>query len=187
MRQFIVTIAVLANLTLIFSVSLAFAGQNDKRLNILFDRLQETQDQYEARSIESTIWKIWIENKNDKVNQAMLIGISLMNDGQLESALKNFSEVIRLAPDFSEGWNKRATVYYLMKKFDQSVKDIVQTLRLEPRHFGALSGLGLINQAIGQTGAAIKAYEQALGLNPHLFGLKEKIERMKKLLYGRET
>ena len=118
MRQFIVTIVVLANLTLIFSVSLAFAGQNDKRLNILFDRLQETQDQNEARSIESTIWKIWIENKNDKVNQAMLIGISLMNDGQLEVALKTFSEVIRLAPDFSEGWNKRATVYYLMKNFD---------------------------------------------------------------------
>ena len=92
-----------------------------------------------------------------------------------------------MAPDFSEGWNKRATVYFLMKKFDQSVKDIAQTLRLEPRHFGALSGLGLINQAIGQTGAAIKAYEQALGLNPHLFGLKEKIERLKKLLYGRET
>ena len=187
MRQFLVTIAVLANLTLILSVSLAFAGQNDNRLKILFDRLQETLDQNEARSIESTIWKIWIENKDDNVNQAMLIGVTLMNDGQLEAAKKKFSEVIRLAPDFAEGWNKRATVYYLMNKFDRSVKDIAQTLRLEPRHFGALSGLGLINQAIGQTGAAIKAYEQALDLNPHLFGLKEKIERMKKMLYGRET
>ena len=117
----------------------------------------------------------------------MLIGITLMNDGQLEAAKKKFSEVIRLAPNFAEGWNKRATVYYLMNKFDRSVKDIAQTLRLEPRHFGALSGLGLINQAIGQTGAAIKAYEQALDLNPHLFGLKEKIERMKRILYGRET
>ena len=117
----------------------------------------------------------------------MLAGIALMNHGQLEGALEKFNEVILLAPDFAEGWNKRATVFYLMKKFDHSVIDIAQTLKLEPRHFGAFSGLGLINQAIGQTRAAIKAYQQALGLNPHLFGLKEKIERMKKKLYGRQT
>ena len=73
-----------------------------------------------------------------------------------------------------------------MKKFDRSVNDIAQTLKLEPRHFGALSGLGLINQAIGQNKAAIKAFELALDLNPHLSGLKEKVTKMKKLEFGRK-
>ena len=73
-----------------------------------------------------------------------------------------------------------------MNKLDRSVNDIAQTLKLEPRHFGALSGLGLINQAIGQTGAAIKAFEYALDINPHLSGLKEKVAKMKILKFGRK-
>jgi len=101
-------------------------------------------------------------------------------------ALDKFNEVIQLAPDLAEGWNKRATIFYLMKKFDRSVKDIAQTLKLEPRHFGALSGLGLINQVIGQTNAAIKAFEQALDINPHLSSLKDKVTKMKKIKFGRK-
>ena len=132
------------------------------------------------------IWEIWTESENAKVNRAMLIGIASMHAGQLGTALNKFNEVIQLAPDFAEGWNKRATIFYLMKKFDRSVNDIVQTLKLEPRHFGALSGLGLINQAIGQNKAAIKAFEHALDLNPHLPGLKEKVTKMKKLEFGRK-
>ena len=110
-----------------------------------------------------------------------------MNDGQLETALNFFDEVIRLAPGFAEGWNKRATVFYLMKNLDRSVNDIAQTLRLEPRHFGALSGLGLINQALGHTKAAIRAYERALKINPHLFRIKERVRFMKRLLKGRDA
>ena len=132
------------------------------------------------------IWEIWTESENAKVNRAMLIGIASMHAGQLGAALNKFNEVIQLAPDFAEGWNKRATIYYLMKKFDRSVNDIAQTLKLEPRHFGALSGLGLINQAIGQNKAAIKAFEHALDLNPHLPGLKENVTKMKKLEFGRK-
>ena len=178
--------SIILSLVLIFSISPTIAGQNDTRLNNLFERLRVTQDQAEAREIEGAIWEIWTESENANVNRAMLTGIASMHAGQLETALNKFNEVIQLAPDFAEGWNKRATIFYLMKKFDRSVNDIAQTLKLEPRHFGALSGLGLINQAIGQTNAAIKAFEHALDINPHLSGLKEKITKMKQINFGRK-
>ena len=178
--------SIILSLVLIFSISPTIAGQNDIRLNNLFERLRVTQDVAEARGIEGTIWEIWTKSENANVNRAMLIGIASMHAGQLGTALNKFNEVIQLAPDFAEGWNKRATIFYLMKKFDRSVNDIAQTLKLEPRHFGALSGLGLINQAIGQNKAAIKAFEHALDLNPHLPGLKEKVTKMKKLEFGRK-
>ena len=184
--KFFFKYSIILSLVLIFSISPTIAGQNDTRLNNLFERLRVTQDLAEARGIEGTIWEIWTESENANVNRAMLIGIASMHAGQLGTALNKFNEVIQLAPDFAEGWNKRATIFYLMKKFDRSVNDIAQTLKLEPRHFGALSGLGLINQAIGQNKAAIKAFEHALDLNPHLPGLKEKVTKMKKLEFGRK-
>jgi tetratricopeptide (TPR) repeat protein len=186
MPRFFFKYSIILSLVLIFSISPTIAGQNDTRLNNLFERLRVTQDLAEARGIEGTIWEIWTESENANVNRAMLIGIASMHAGQLGTALNKFNEVIQLAPDFAEGWNKRATIFYLMKKFDRSVNDIAQTLKLEPRHFGALSGLGLINQAIGQNKAAIKAFEHALDLNPHLPGLKEKVTKMKKLEFGRK-
>ena len=186
MPRFFFKYSIILSLVLIFSISPTIAGQNDTRLNNLFERLRVTQDLAEARGIEGTIWEIWTESQNANVNRAMLIGIASMHAGQLGTALNKFNEVIQLAPDFAEGWNKRATIFYLMKKFDRSVNDIAQTLKLEPRHFGALSGLGLINQAIGQNKAAIKAFEHALDLNPHLPGLKEKVTKMKKLEFGRK-
>ena len=186
MPRFFFKYSIILSLVLIFSISPTIAGQNDTRLNNLFERLRVTQDLAEARGIEGTIWEIWTESENANVNRAMLIGIASMHAGQLGTALNKFNEVIQLAPDFAEGWNKRATIFYLMKKFDRSVNDIAQTLKLEPRHFGALSGLGLINQAIGQNKAAIKAFEHALDLNPHLPGLKEKVTQMKKLKFGRK-
>ena len=186
MPRFFFKYSIILSLVLIFSISPTIAGQNDTRLNNLFERLRVTQDLAEARGIEGTIWEIWTESENANVNRAMLIGIASMHAGQLGTALNKFNEVIQLAPDFAEGWNKRATIFYLMKKFDRSVNDIAQTLKLEPRHFGALSGLGLINQAIGQNKTAIKAFEHALDLNPHLPGLKEKVTKMKKLEFGRK-
>ena len=186
MPRFFFKYSIILSLVLIFSISPTIAGQNDTRLNNLFERLRVTQDLAEARGIEGTSWEIWTESENANVNLAMLIGIASMHAGQLGTALNKFNEVIQLAPDFAEGWNKRATIFYLMKKFDRSVNDIAQPLKLEPRHFGALSGLGLINQAIGQNKAAIKAFEHALDLNPHLPGLKEKVTKMKKLEFGRK-
>ncbi|MDA0239400.1 MAG: tetratricopeptide repeat protein [Proteobacteria bacterium] len=165
----------------------AMAGQDDKRLDGLFRLLQSVKTETEARGIEAAIWQLWIENKDQLVAGAMERGTVSMQRGELNEALESFDAVTRAAPDFAEGWNKRATVLYLMRDFDGSVRDIARTLKLEPRHFGALSGLGLINAAIGRTDAAIKAYEKALAIHPHQSNLRRTVKRLRRLLKGEET
>jgi tetratricopeptide (TPR) repeat protein len=110
-----------------------------------------------------------------------------MNAGQLKDARQAFNEIVEMAPGFAEGWNKRATIHYLLKDYSASVKDIAQTLRLEPKHFGALSGLGLINAALGRHQAAVKAFEQALIIHPHMRGARQHIKILKEHLKGEET
>lgn len=165
----------------------ADAGQSDRRLVSLFSRLDATPSPNEARGIESEIWRIWIEHGDRNISKEMVRGIGLMNRGDLNEALEAFDGVTRIAPDFAEGWNKRATVHFMLRSFDDSVRDIAKTLKLEPRHFGALSGLGLINAALGRYEAAIKAYEKALSVHPHLDGVRQTIRRLKQTLKGQET
>ncbi len=91
------------------------------------------------------------------------------------------------APAFAEAWNKRATVLYLMGRLDESVLDIQQTLALEPRHFGALSGLALIYDALEEPAAALRSLEAALAINPHLGGSKERIDQLREKVKGIRT
>ena len=92
-----------------------------------------------------------------------------------------------LEPDFAEAWNKRATVHYLMGDYVASVHDIQQTLALERRHFGALSGLGMIYEAIGRPSAALRSFEAALAINPHLDATRQRIEELRRELEGSRT
>ena len=169
------------------SSSLAHADQEDGRLKILFDRLAVTADAVEARSLEASIWRIWLEPKDAKLEAVMAGGIAAMNSGQLGAALAFFDQVTREAPGFAEGWNKRATVHYLMKDFDASVRDIARTLELEPRHFGALSGFGLINLALERPDAALRAFEQVLKIHPNSAGARTHVKRLRDILKGDET
>ncbi len=158
------------------------ARQDDARLDDLFARLQQTGDVQEARLIEGLIWTLWFESGNPDVDRRMEAGGEAMNAGRYDEALRHFNRVIEIDPSFAEGWNRRATLHYLMGQFDASVRDIQETLVREPRHFGALSGLGLINSALERWESAIKAYEEALRLDPHLVGAKQNIEDLKKKL-----
>ena len=155
---------------LLFSAS-AFADQNDVRLAELFRSLKSTESVSKASVFESKIWHIWMEHYNPEVERALFQGVEAMKLQQFEQAFGHFSLMIKLAPDYAEGWNKRATVLYLMGRFKESEADVMRTLELEPRHFGALSGQGLIRIAIQDWTGAIYFLESALKINPHMHGV----------------
>ena len=165
----------------------ARADQQDARLGPLFARLQTTSSATEAQAIEQEIWAIWGECEDAEANALMREGVVAMAQGQYPVALERFNHLVEQAPDCAEAWNKRATLYYLMGNYQASVLDIRRTLELEPRHFGALSGLGLIYDAIDDPAAALRSFEAAVAINPHLDTTKERIKALRQQLGGRPT
>ena len=171
----------------LLGIAPALADQSDGRLDSLFERLQETQDPTDAAALQQRIWQIWIEAEDATSSQLMRRGMTAMADGDHATALDAFDDLVERAPEFAEAWNKRATVYYLMGRLDESVNDIQQALELEPRHFGALSGLALIYDAVENPGAAIRSLEAALEINPHLEGSRERIDQLREKVKGTRT
>ena len=162
----------------------AMAAQDDPRLEGLFESLLQPLEAEEARRVEVMIWQIWGEIDDPKIERLLDYGTRAMALGAYDRALIDFNAVVELAPEMAEAWNKRATLHYLMGNYPESIMDIERTLALEPRHFGALSGLGLINMALGRDEVALKAFEAALEVNPHLPGPKANIEDIKRRLEG---
>jgi tetratricopeptide (TPR) repeat protein len=148
--------------------SLPVAGdQNDPQLNVLFEALTETDDSSLLAEIENRIWTIWYQHP-DRDMQAMLVaGDRLMNTGYHGDALRVFSAVIDQQPRYAEAWNRRATLHYLMGNLAESISDIDKTLELEPRHFGALSGLGLVYLQQENLIKAREAFENLLRVHPN--------------------
>jgi tetratricopeptide (TPR) repeat protein len=164
----------------------ALADQGDKRLPGLFDQLKATKNPGEAAAVQEAIWSVWMESANAEVNLLMLEGIDAMDQADLPRARKAFDTMIEVAPAFAEGWNKRATVEFLMDDFTASVADIQKTLALEPRHWGALSGLGQIYVRLDNDEAALRAFKRALEINPHLGSVRAKIQEIEAKLEKRK-
>ncbi len=164
----------------------AAADQTDPRLDDLFAGLKATGSAREAHEIEQMIWFIWSRSSSAGANLMLRQGTQYMNDGKHEAAEANFDAVVELAPDFAEGWNKRATVRYLRGDYQGSIEDIKRTLALEERHFGALSGLGLIYDALNEKTAAIEAFRAALAINPHMENIDDRLKELVKEVEGVE-
>jgi len=158
------------------------ADQSDERLEELFDRLRTTADPLEAQIIEVQIWRIWTDSGRDDMNALVEDGTRFMIQGGLKEAIAIFDRVVTTLPDFAEGWNKRATAHYLNGDYPASVIDIERTLALEPRHFGAISGMGLIFMARGDEANALRAFEEVLKVHPHARGAKARVEELHKKL-----
>jgi len=158
------------------------ADQSDERLEELFDRLRTTADPLEAQIIEVQIWRIWTDSGRDDMNALVEDGTRFMIQGRLKEAIAIFDRVVTTLPDFAEGWNKRATAHYLNGDYPASVIDIECTLALEPRHFGAISGMGLIFMARGDEANALRAFEEVLKVHPHARGAKARVEELHKKL-----
>lgn len=179
-------IVIVISLAAVMSLAPAVLGsQTDDRLDALFDRLQTTDSEVEAAALTSQVWAIWQQSDSVLINAFMTDGIGEMSRRNYREALAAFNKVVEADREFAEGWNKRATVYYLMGEYAASVRDIERTLTLEPRHFGALSGLGLINLALGENYAALKAFEAALKVNPHLPAARAHAEALRRHLHGK--
>ena len=170
------------SISLLFASKIALADQNDPRLNNLFKKLNETENQDEIRDLISDIWNIWYEVDDPKVIEYFEKGIQAMNLRNYPLAIRFFNNLIEEDPNFAEGWNKRATVHFMMGNFDQSMQDIIKTLELEPRHFGALDGMGLIFIHQGQFQQALDVYDKMLEIFPFSVKTMEKKERIQSFI-----
>ena len=173
---------VIVSISLLFASKIALADQNDPRLNNLFKKLNETENQDEIRDLISDIWNIWYEVDDPKVIEYFEKGIQAMNLRNYPLAIRFFNNLIEEDPNFAEGWNKRATVHFMMGNFDQSMQDIIKTLELEPRHFGALDGMGLIFIHQGQFQQAIDVYDKMLEIFPFSVKTMDKKERIQSFI-----
>ena len=151
-------------------------------LNHLFNQLEKVNNQKSAVLLEKKIWSIWNEHPtNNKITEKLEFGIELMQYGNYNYALKVFDNIIVTDPKWSEAWNKRATVYFLMNQFTNSLDDIDHVLQIEPRHFGALSGQARIFIKLQKYEKAINSIERALKFYPS-FKSGEMIPEIKKLI-----
>lgn len=144
-----------------------YGDQTDVRLDDLFDVLQHTENFNEIRVTENEIWTIWLQHPNADVMRMMELGTQRMNYQRYNDALLIFSQVIENFPEFAEAWNKRATLYYIVGNFEASLADIERTLALEPRHFGALSGMGLVYLQRRELNKARAAFEELIKIHPN--------------------
>ena len=162
------------------------ASQDDPRLDKLFAELKTAKNSQKADNVTAEIWSIWRYAGDPAVDWMMHESQRYMTAGELDSALGGYALITDAAPDFAEGWHKRATVYFLLGNYPASIKDIKETVVLEPRHFGALARLGLIYLHLGQERAALKALERALEINPHLSGARQKVIELREKLIGKK-
>lgn len=159
----------------------------EERLDALFATLRDEADADAAGEIEDAILDIWLESGSDTVDLLMDWSLQAMERKQYPRALDFLDRIIVMQPDYVEGWNKRATVYFLMDDYGKSIADIGRVLELEPRHFGALSGLGIIFRSLGEEDRAKAAFRQALDLDPHLDSVREELESLEEETAGEET
>ncbi|HEY5738471.1 MAG TPA: tetratricopeptide repeat protein, partial [Gammaproteobacteria bacterium] len=157
----------LAALVAICVPGLALCDQTDSRLDALFETLQSSQDEVLLLETESEIWDIWYDSGEQQVDDKMEQAAEQLRNGNLAAAGRLYSEVIEMLPEFSEGWNRRATVRFYQRDYAGSLADIEETLRLEPRHFGAIWGLGMILGSQRDYERAILAFERLLEIKPN--------------------
>jgi len=176
----------LATAVLLLAYAPANADQTDPKLDKLFAALQTSLSNANAASLEREIWAIWTRYPDDQaINHQMDRAIKMINAGQLGDAEAMFSAIISRKPAFAEAWNKRATVRFFRGDDAGSANDILQVIKLEPRHFGALSGLGMIKVREGDLQGALQAYRAAQRINPFLPNIEVIIDKLGQRLNGR--
>ncbi|RTE90717.1 tetratricopeptide repeat protein [Bradyrhizobium sp. LVM 105] len=157
-----------------------------KNLDFLFGALKAAPDEVSAKHVEARIWAIWLQTPSDTAALLMARAKTAVDAKRIEVAIKLLDSVIKLRPDYIEAWNRRATLYYMQNDYGRSLADIQQVLIREPRHFGALAGLGMIMQEVGDEKRALDAYRKALAVNPHLDKIPDQVKALTEKVEGRD-
>ncbi|MGQ0566348.1 MAG: tetratricopeptide repeat protein [Gemmobacter sp.] len=161
------------------------AHAQTKALDDLFTRLKDA-DAGAAARIEREIWSEWSKSGSPAMDLLLKRGRDAMAAGDLKLAIEHLTALVDHAPDFAEGWNARATAYFQAGEYGPSVADIATVLRLNPRHFGALSGFGMILEETGRDTEAMEVYRAALAVHPHMDGVIEAIKRLEAKAVGQD-
>lgn len=161
-------------------------ADRNRGLDFLFGALKAAPDAASAKHVEARIWALWMQTPSDTAALLMTRAKAAMDAQKADVALKLLDSVIKLRPDYTEAWNRRATLYYLKNDYTHSLEDIRQVLIREPRHFGALAGLGMIMQEIGDEKRALEAFRKALAVNPHLEKVPELVKTLTEKVEGRD-
>ncbi|MDI3563185.1 M48 family metallopeptidase [Bradyrhizobium sp. Arg816] len=157
-----------------------------KNLDFLFGALKAAPDEASAKHVEARIWAIWIQTPSDTASLLMARAKTAVDAQKIDIAIKLLDSVIKLRPDYIEAWNRRATLYYMQNDYGRSLADIREVLIREPRHFGALAGLGMIMQEVGDEKRALEAYRKALAVNPHLEKIPDQVKALTEKVEGRD-
>src|SRR6195952_5987879 len=155
-------------------------------LDFLFGALKAAPDEASAKHVEARIWALWLQTPSDTAALLMVRAKAAIDANKPDVALKLLDAVVKLRPEYIEAWNRRATLYYLKNDYVHSLEDIQQVLIREPRHFGALAGLGMIMQDLGEEKRALEAFRKALAVNPHLEKVPELVKTLTEKVEGRD-
>jgi tetratricopeptide (TPR) repeat protein len=155
-------------------------------LERLFESLREAGTPEIGRGIEQLIWSIWLTAGGDEADRLMALSVQAMSAHDLATARMHLDALIALDPGYAEAWNKRATISFLEGDFAASLADIERTLALEPRHFGALSGLGMILERMDEKAGALKAFRDALAIHPQMPTVRSRVEALSVEVEGQD-
>src|SRR5260221_8421495 len=161
-------------------------GDRTRNLDFLFGALKAAPDAESAKQVENRIWALWLASGSDTANLLMTRAKTAIDSNDLNLAVELLDAIVKIKPDYIEAWNRRATLHYMRKEYRQSMEDIRQVLIREPRHFGAMSGLGMILQEFGDEKRALDVFRRALEVNPHLPKIDEMVKSLTEKVEGRD-
>jgi tetratricopeptide (TPR) repeat protein len=161
-------------------------GDRSRNLDFLFGALKAAPDEESAKQVENRIWALWLASGSDTANLLMTRAKAAIDGNDLDLAVRLLDSIVKIKPDYVEAWNRRATLHYMRKEFGEALEDIRQVLRLEPRHFGAMSGLGMILQEFGDEKHALDVFRRALEINPRLQKIPDLVKTLSEKVEGRE-
>jgi tetratricopeptide (TPR) repeat protein len=161
-------------------------GDPVRNLDFLFEALKAAPDADTAKQVENRIWALWTASGSDTANLLMTRAKAAIDGKDLDLAIKLLDSIVEIKPDYIEAWNRRATIHYMRKEFGRAMEDIRQVLIREPRHFGAISGLGMILQEFGDEKRALDAFRKALAIHPHLQKIPDMVKSLTEKVEGRD-